>query len=72
MKYFYVKEKVYIFIFLFKAPAKGADLIGKDIFDAISVYVIPKQQLSRRTMTVNVLSKKVNPGYSTRARFHKH
>lgn len=38
------------------------DILPKDAFDAVSAYIIPKQQLERRTLTVNVLGYKIS-GY---------
>ncbi len=35
------------------------ETISKDVFDAVSSYIIPKTHLQRITMTVNVLGKKV-------------
>jgi hypothetical protein len=35
------------------------EVISKEIFDAVSSYIIPKTHLQRITMTVNVLGKKV-------------
>ena len=34
-----------------QAPANGKDLISKDLFDALSVYIIPKPQLDRTPLT---------------------
>ncbi|CAB3382742.1 Hypothetical predicted protein [Cloeon dipterum] len=35
------------------------DYISKEVFDAVSVYIIPKQQLQRSILTVNVLGHKI-------------
>ncbi|XP_059489456.1 GATOR complex protein NPRL2 [Neocloeon triangulifer] len=35
------------------------DFISKEVFDAVSVYIIPKQQLQRSILTVNVLGHKI-------------
>lgn len=42
-----------------QAPSSGSDIITKDVFEAISVYIIPKQQLARTPLTVNVLERKI-------------
>ena len=42
-----------------QAPANPKDIVTKDIFEAISVFVIPKPQLDRTPLTVNVLDKKI-------------
>lgn len=42
-----------------QAAANPKEIVTKDIFDAISVFVIPKPQLDRTPLTVNVLEKKI-------------
>lgn len=42
-----------------QAPAKGKDIITKDVFEAFSVFIIPKPQLARAPLTVNALRRKV-------------
>ena len=37
----------------------GQDVITKDLFEAISVYIIPKPQLDRTPLTVNALDRKI-------------
>lgn len=44
-------------------PANKKDHVGKDFFDAISHYLIPKPELARRHLTLNVNGKKIC-GYS--------
>ena len=41
-----------------QAPRKD-EVISKDVFDDISVFIIPKAELVRRTITVNVKGYKV-------------
>ena len=41
------------------------DYVSKEIFDAVSVYIIPKEQLDSCTITVNVLGHKIT-GYPVR------
>ncbi|GLH15915.1 GATOR complex protein NPRL2, partial [Gryllus bimaculatus] len=41
------------------------DYVSKEIFDAVSVYIIPKTQLQRSILTVNVLDYKIT-GYPVR------
>jgi hypothetical protein len=38
------------------------DYVSKEIFDAVSVYIIPKEQLDSCIITVNVLGHKIT-GY---------
>ena len=50
----------------YQAPSKPSnrkDHIQKDFFDAISHYLIPKRELTRRHLTLNVNGKKIC-GYS--------
>ena len=42
-----------------QAHTNPKDKVTKDIFEAISVFVIPKPQLDRTPLTVNVLDKKI-------------
>ena len=42
-----------------QASANPKEIVTKEIFDAISVFVIPKPQLDRTPLTVNVLEKKI-------------
>lgn len=35
------------------------DYVSKEIFDAVSVYIIPKEQLDSCIITVNVLGHKI-------------
>jgi hypothetical protein len=42
-----------------QAPANGRDIVTKEIFESISVYIIPKPQLARTPMTVNALDRKI-------------
>lgn len=41
---------------IFKVPE---DYVSKEIFDAVSVYIIPKEQLDSCIITVNVLGHKI-------------
>jgi formaldehyde-activating enzyme involved in methanogenesis len=40
------------------------DYVSKEIFDAVSVYIIPKEQLDSCVITVNVLGHKITGYYS--------
>ena len=42
-----------------QAPSGGSDLISQEVFESISVYIIPKPQLDRTLLTVNVLKQKI-------------
>lgn len=42
-----------------QAPHDGKDLITEEVFEAFSVYVIPKPQLDRTPLTVNSLDRKI-------------
>ncbi|KAK7074099.1 Nitrogen permease regulator-like 2, partial [Halocaridina rubra] len=44
---------------VYQYPEKS---VSKDIFDAVSVYIIPKPQIQKRIITVNVLGHKIT-GY---------
>ena len=44
-------------------PSNRKDHVDKDFFDAISNYLIPKPELARRHLTLNVNGKKIC-GYS--------
>ena len=44
-------------------PSSRKDHVEKDFFDAISHYLIPKPELARRHLTLNVNGKKIC-GYS--------
>ncbi len=35
------------------------EIVSKELFDSVSVYLIPKPQMARRTITVNALDKKI-------------
>ena len=42
-----------------QAPSNGTDSISEEVFESISVYIIPKPQLDRTLLTVNVLKQKI-------------
>ena len=44
-----------------QAAANPKEIVTKDIFDAISVFVIPKPQLDRTPLTVNVFPERKSP-----------